>query len=128
MLEAPDGDVPTDVPAQNDHAPPRDVTIFIDGRELTPMSEYDPHHGRRGDHAVYVLECADGSLYTGYTTDIDRRLAEHNAGEGAKYTRGRTPVSLVHREYYDSRSRAMSREYEIKQLTRAKKVELIELE
>ena len=48
------------------------------------------------DHHVYVLECADGSLYTGYTTDLERRVAEHDAGEGAKYTRGRTPVELVH--------------------------------
>ena len=46
-----------------------------------------------GDHHVYVLECADGSLYTGYTTDVERRVAEHDAGEGAKYTRGRTPAS-----------------------------------
>ncbi|AUX09355.1 putative endonuclease [Halalkaliarchaeum desulfuricum] len=74
---------------------------------------------------VYVLECADGTLYTGYTTDIERRVAEHNAGEGAKYTRGRTPVELVHLEEYDSRSAAMSREHEIKSLSRAEKRQLI---
>jgi len=68
------------------------------------------------DHVVYVLECADGSLYTGYTTDLERRVAEHDAGEGAKYTRGRTPVELRYHERFDSKSAAMSREYEIKQL------------
>ena len=78
------------------------------------------------DHHVYVLECADGSLYTGYTTDLERRVAEHDAGEGAKYTRGRTPVDLVHAESFDSRSAAMSREYEIKGLSRAEKERLLE--
>ena len=79
-----------------------------------------------GDHHVYVLECADDTLYTGYTTDVDRRLAEHEAGDGAKYTRGRTPVELVHVESYATRSEAMSREYEIKQLSRADKEQLLD--
>jgi putative endonuclease len=74
---------------------------------------------------VYVIECADGTLYTGYTTDVERRVAEHDAGEGAKYTRGRTPVTLVHTESFDSRSAAMSREHAIKSLTRAEKEALI---
>ena len=78
------------------------------------------------DHYVYMLRCADKSLYTGYTTDPDRRVAEHNAGDGAKYTRGRTPVELVYLECYDSRSAAMSREYEIKQLRRAEKRRLVD--
>ena len=78
------------------------------------------------DHHVYVLECADGSLYTGYTTDLERRVAEHDAGEGAKYTRGRTPVELVHAEPFDSKSAAMRREYEIKGLSRAEKERLVE--
>ncbi|MEF8775556.1 MAG: GIY-YIG nuclease family protein [Haloarculaceae archaeon] len=78
------------------------------------------------DHAIYVLECADGSLYTGYTTDIARRVAEHDAGEGAKYTRGRTPVELVHVERVDSRSAALSREHEIKSLDRSEKARLVE--
>ena len=78
------------------------------------------------DHHVYILECSDGSLYTGYTTDLERRVAEHDAGEGAKYTRGRTPVELVHAESFDSRSAAMSREYEIKELSRAEKERLLE--
>lgn len=77
-------------------------------------------------HYVYVLECADGSLYTGYTTDPERRLEEHNDGAGAKYTRGRTPVELVHVERFASRSAAMSREYAIKQLSRARKEALVD--
>ncbi len=72
-------------------------------------------------HYVYVLECSDGTYYTGYTTDVQRRVAEHDAGEGAKYTRGRTPVELRHTESYESKSAAMSREYELKQLSRAEK-------
>lgn len=76
-------------------------------------------------HYVYVLECGDGSLYTGYTTDPERRVAEHEAGDGAAYTRGRTPVELVHLETFDSRSAAMAREYEIKQFSRARKERLV---
>ena len=78
------------------------------------------------DHYVYVLRCADDTLYTGYTTDVERRVAEHDAGEGAKYTRGRTPVECVHVEAFDSKSAAMSREYEIKQLSRAEKERLVD--
>jgi len=78
------------------------------------------------DHYVYILRCADDTLYTGYTTDPERRLREHNAGTGAKYTRGRTPVEIVYREAYDSRSAAMRREYEIKQLRRSEKIDLID--
>jgi putative endonuclease len=76
-------------------------------------------------HYVYVLECADGSLYTGYTTDVERRVAEHDAGEGAKYTRGRTPVDLVHVESFPTRSAALQREHEIKQLSRELKERLV---
>jgi len=77
-------------------------------------------------HYVYILQCADDTYYTGYTTDPKRRLREHNAGEGAKYTRGRTPVDLVYLERHDSQSAAMSREYEIKQLRRSEKTRLVE--
>jgi len=76
-------------------------------------------------HHVYVVECADGSLYTGYTTDVERRLAEHNAGEGAKYTRGRCPVELVHVETFDSRGAALQREAQIKNRSRPAKERLI---
>lgn len=78
------------------------------------------------DHWVYVLECSDGTLYTGYTTDVERRVAAHNDGTGAKYTRGRTPVTLQYTEQFDSKSAAMSREYEIKQLRRDEKKRLID--
>jgi len=77
-------------------------------------------------HAVYVLRCGDDSLYTGYTTDVQRRLDEHRAGEGARYTRGRGPLELVHVERFEQRSAAMSREYEIKQLSKARKERLVE--
>ena len=83
-----------------------------------PSSEERTHH-------VYVVECADGTYYTGYTTDVERRVAEHNAGDGAKYTRGRTPVELVYEESHGSKSAAMSREYELKQLSRAEKERLV---
>lgn len=78
-------------------------------------------------HYVYVVECSDGTLYTGYTTDVERRVEEHNAGDGAKYTRGRTPVSLVHTEEHATRSDAMSREAEIKRMPREEKEELVNL-
>ena len=77
-------------------------------------------------HHVYILECADGTYYTGYTTDVERRVAEHNAGTAAKYTRGRTPVEVIHTETYDSQSAAMQREYAIKQLRRPAKERLVE--
>ena len=76
-------------------------------------------------HYVYVLSCADDTLYTGYTTDVERRVAEHENGDGAKYTRGRAPFEVVHVERFDSRSAAMSREAEIKALSRAEKERLI---
>ena len=75
-------------------------------------------------HYVYVVECKDGTFYTGYTTDIKRRLGEHNSGDGAKYTKGRYPVTLKYQESYESRSLAQKREYQIKQLPRSKKEEL----
>lgn len=74
---------------------------------------------------VYIVECSDNTLYTGYTTDIDRRLEEHNAGVGAKYTRGRTPVRLVHLEEYEGKSDALKREIYIKNLPRKKKLKVI---
>jgi putative endonuclease len=79
-----------------------------------------------GPHAVYVLRCADDTLYTGYTTDVERRVAEHQDGDGAAYTRGRTPVELVHVEYFETRSAAMSREHAIKSLSRDAKLALLD--
>jgi len=78
-----------------------------------------------GDHFVYIVKCSDGTYYTGYTTDVQRRVAEHNGGTAAKYTRGRRPVTLVHVEAHDSRSAAMQREHAIKQLRRATKMRLV---
>ncbi len=77
------------------------------------------------DHWVYVVECADETYYTGYTTDVERRVEEHNRGDGAKYTRGRTPVTVVYSEAFESRAAAMSREHEIKSLSRAEKAALV---
>ena len=74
---------------------------------------------------VYILECRDGTLYTGCTDDISRRLAAHNAGSGAKYTRGRTPVLLRYCEEQPDRSAALRREAAIKRLTRKEKQMLI---
>ena len=71
---------------------------------------------------VYMLRCADGTLYTGWTTDLERRLAAHNAGEGAKYTRSRRPVVLVYSETLPTRQEALRREAAIKRLTRAQKL------
>ncbi|ABC44461.1 putative endonuclease [Salinibacter ruber] len=79
-----------------------------------------------GGHYVYVIECRDGTYYTGYTTDVERRVEEHNEGTAAKYTRGRRPVTLVHVETYDSQSAAMQREYAIKQLRRREKERLVQ--
>ena len=74
---------------------------------------------------LYILECGDGSLYTGVTTDIDRRVREHQEGTGARYTRTHSPVSLVYKEECGSRSQALTRECAVKSLPRRKKDELI---
>lgn len=74
---------------------------------------------------VYILRCADGTLYTGYTDDPERRARVHNAGKGAKYTRSRLPVELVYREALEDKSAALRREREIKKLTRAQKLALL---
>lgn len=74
---------------------------------------------------VYILRCADGTLYTGWTNDLDRRLAAHSAGRGAKYTRARLPVELVYSETLPTREEAMSREWHIKHLPREDKLALI---
>ena len=75
---------------------------------------------------VYIVACSDESLYTGITTDRERRIAEHNdSKKGAKYTRNRRPVNLVYSEMHPNRSTASKREYEIKKLSRAEKLKLI---
>ena len=77
------------------------------------------------DPVVYLLRCADDSLYTGWTVDLDRRLAAHAAGTGSRYTRSRLPVSVVYEETYATRSLALKREAAIKSLTRRAKETLI---
>lgn len=74
---------------------------------------------------TYILKCADGSFYTGWTTDLEKRVKAHNAGTGAKYTRARRPVELVYYEVFETRSEAMVREAQIKNLTREEKNKLI---
>jgi putative endonuclease len=73
---------------------------------------------------VYILECADGSLYTGITDNLPRRLEAHRNGKGAKYTRGRGPLKLRYQQVCESHSQALKREFQIKQLTRQGKLEL----
>jgi len=75
---------------------------------------------------TYLLRCADNTLYCGWTNDLEKRLAAHNAGLGAKYTKSRLPVTLVYYEEYDTKEEAMRREFRIKRLTRAEKMKLIE--
>ncbi len=75
---------------------------------------------------LYILECGDGSLYTGITTDVSRRLAAHRAGRGAKYTRGRGPLRLRYQEECDSHGQALRRELQVKHLSQKEKQELCE--
>lgn len=77
-------------------------------------------------NVTYMVKCRDGSLYTGWTNNIERRVKMHNEGKGAKYTKSRRPVELVYLEEFDTKEEAMSREVRIKQLTRKEKLLLIE--
>lgn len=74
---------------------------------------------------TYIVQCSDGTYYTGWTNDLTKRIKAHNEGKGAKYTKTRLPVSLVYYEEYETKQEAMSREYAIKQLSRQKKEQLI---
>ena len=78
-----------------------------------------------GKFYCYILRCSDGTLYTGYTNNIVKRLDKHNSGKGAKYTRSRRPCVLAYYEEFSDKSSAMKREYAIKQLSRKQKEELI---
>ena len=75
---------------------------------------------------VYILRCGDGTLYTGVTDDVERRLAAHRSGRGAKYTRGRGPLELAYREEQPDKSAALRREVQIKRLSRQEKLSLCE--
>lgn len=75
---------------------------------------------------TYIVECSDKSLYTGWTNHLNERIDAHNRGKGAKYTKGKLPVTLVYFETFSSKEEAMKREYEIKQLSRLQKLKLIQ--
>ena len=98
------------------------MTIKIQGPERAPSS------GRRGagTYFVYIIECADGSLYTGITTDVARRFAEHKAGTGGHYTRSKEVVRVAYSEQHPDRSSASKREAEIKGWRRDNKLRLIQ--
>lgn len=87
---------------------------------------HDIYFGPNHKAYMYVLKCADGSLYTGYTTDLDKRLATHNAGKGAKYTKSRLPVALLYYETFNHKNAAMSAEAKFKLKTRDEKLEYIQ--
>ena len=73
---------------------------------------------------TYILKCADNTLYTGWTNNLEKRLEAHNAGLGAKYTKPRRPVTLFYFEEYETKSEAMQREWQIKKLPRSEKIKL----
>ena len=75
---------------------------------------------------TYILKCVDGTLYCGWTNDLEKRLKAHNEGKGAKYTRARLPVTLVYYETFETSVEAQKREYQIKQMSRREKLKLIE--
>ena len=78
---------------------------------------------KENSHYFYVVECRDASFYAGYTNNLEKRIATHNAGKGAKYTRTRGPVKCIHYETFATKQQAMSAEYAFKQLTRTKKID-----
>ena len=75
---------------------------------------------------TYIVKCSDGSLYTGWTNNLEKRIKDHNAGRGAKYTKERRPVVLVYKEEFPTKQEAMKREWEIKRLSRKEKLSMIE--
>ena len=94
------------------------------------MGEHDEEPGQVAEreperYCMYDVECADGTWYTGYATDVAHRVATHNAGKGAKYTRSRLPVTLVATAEFATRHEALSAEYHFKRLSRAQKEKLI---
>jgi putative endonuclease len=107
--------------ASVDHQPPSNLgrprnTLLYDGLR----SYYNAPV-----HFVYIVRCADGTLYTGYARDPKARADTHNTGRGAKYTAGRRPVELVYTQKFRTRTAALRREYQLKRWTRAEKVALI---
>ena len=93
-----------------------DETVGV--RDVHRKASEEPPSGDSPAFFVYVLACADGTLYTGYTNDVEQRVRAHNAGKGAKYTRSRTPVEVVAQARFDTKHEAMSAEYRFKRLSR----------
>lgn len=104
-----------EVPADVEERPPQTRRFFLRRNEEVIMKNY-----------TYILECGDGTLYTGWTNDLKKRVKRHNEGKGAKYTRSRLPVKLVYQESFDTKQEAMKWEAQIKKLTRKKKLLLID--
>jgi putative endonuclease len=102
--------------------------MFAKGRQKAFRGLCPKINGLRRQHMnyTYIVKCNDGSLYTGWTNDLEKRMEAHNSGQGAKYTRGRSPVELVYFEAFDTKEEAMSREWHIKRLSRIQKLRLIE--
>lgn len=92
---------------------------------MNGMSVCSARNGGRLVHCMYVVKCADGTLYTGYSPDVEARVAAHNAGKGAKYTKTRRPVELVASASFETKHEAMSAEWHFKQLSRAQKDALL---
>jgi putative endonuclease len=91
-----------------------------------PLSDRFPYNTYMS-HFIYILKCSDDSLYTGYTTDVERRLSDHNKGKGSKYVRSRLPAQIIHTEEFATKEDAMKREFEIKSWSRVEKIRNLRL-
>ncbi len=94
-------------------------------KKTTKKSAAEDNSSQQTSNYTYILRCADGSLYTGWTNDLEKRIAAHNAGTGGRYTRSHRPVTLVYCETFPTKEEAMKREYAIKHLSREEKEALI---
>jgi putative endonuclease len=97
---------------------------FLPFRPLTINQYFLKEGGKKMPGYVYIVRCRDGTFYTGWTNDLEKRLNAHNEGRGGRYTRARRPVALVYSEVLPSKNEAMSREWAIKKMTRAAKQRL----
>ena len=91
-----------------------------------PALDHEKRNAMESVWYLYILRCKDDTLYTGITTDVEKRLEAHRSGKGAKYTRGRAPLELLYRETCGSHSQALKRELEVKALPRSEKLELVQ--
>ena len=94
-------------------------------KDITRKEKRKKRNNKRHELYLYV-KCSDGSLYTGWTNNLEKRIKDHNAGRGAKYTKARRPVVLVYKEEFPTKQEAMKREWEIKRLSRKEKLSMIE--